>query len=112
MPPGKNERIRMKSFQIALLDSALCLALLAGLALCAGCHTTAESSLFTASGPGWHVQQGQALWRPGSRYPELGGELVMASDAQGRCTIQFTKTPLPLVLAQTTPTNWLIEFPP
>ena len=35
----------------------------------------------------------------------------MASDAQGRCTIQFTKTPLPLVLAQTTPTNWLIAFP-
>ena len=36
----------------------------------------------------------------------------MASDADGRCAIQFTKTPLPLVLAQTTRTNWLIEFPP
>ena len=101
----------MKSFQISLLDSALGLALLAGLAPCAGCRTAAPSSLFTASGPGWHVQEGQALWRPGSRYPELGGELVMASDAEGRCTIQFTKTPLPLVLAQTTRTNWLIEFP-
>jgi len=26
--------------------------------------------------------------------------------------IQFTKTPLPLVMAQTTGTNWLIRFPP
>jgi len=36
----------------------------------------------------------------------------MASHADGRCVIQFTKTPLPLVLAQTSRTNWLIEFPP
>jgi hypothetical protein len=42
----------------------------------------------------------------------LGGELVMASHEDGRCAIQFTKTPLPLVMAQTTRTNWLIEFPP
>lgn len=102
----------MRLFHICLLYPALWLALGAGILLSAGCRTATQSPLFTATGPGWRVQEGQALWRPGRRYPELGGELVMASDAEGRCAIQFTKTPLPLVLAQTTRTNWLIEFPP
>ena len=57
------------------------------------------------------MQEGQALWRPGRHFPELGGELVMARDDDGRCMIQFAKTPLPLVLAQTTRENWRIEFP-
>ncbi|MCX6925690.1 MAG: hypothetical protein NT154_21135 [Verrucomicrobia bacterium] len=82
------------------------------LVLLVGCRTLSQSPLFTASGPGWSVREGQALWRPGRGYPELGGELVVASHEDGRCAIQFTKTPLPLVLAQTTRTNWLIAFPP
>ena len=53
--------------------------LLAILMACGGCHT-ATTSLFTASGPGWRVQQGQAIWRPRRGFPELGGDLVMASD--------------------------------
>jgi len=92
--------------------SALWLALLASLPLCSGCRTPRESDLFTTSGPGWRIQEGQALWRPRRGFPELGGDIVMASHADGRCVIQFTKTPLPLVLAQTSRTNWLIEFPP
>ena len=36
----------------------------------------------------------------------------MANHEDGRCLIQFSKTPLALVLAQTTGTNWLIQFPP
>ena len=36
----------------------------------------------------------------------------MASHEDGRCAIEFAKTPLSLVLAQTTRTNWLIAFPP
>lgn len=102
----------MRAFDIHIIYPALRLVLLAGFLLSAGCRTATQSPLFTTSGPGWHVQEGQALWRPGRRYPELGGELVMASHEDGRCAIQFTKTPLPLVMAQTTRTNWLIEFPP
>jgi hypothetical protein len=64
-----------------------------------------------ASGPGWHIQQGQALWRPERGLPEFGGDLVLASDADGRSLIQFDKTPLSLVFVQTTPTHWLIRFP-
>ncbi len=101
----------MRSFEISAFDPALWLALLAGLMLSAGCRTAAQAPLFTATGPGWRVREGQALWRPGRRFPELGGEVVMASHKDGRCTIEFAKTPLPLVLAQTTRTHWLIAFP-
>ena len=88
---------------------ALSLALLAILTLCCGCRTATKP--FTTSGPGWRVQEGQALWRPRARLPELGGDLVVAIHEDGRCVIQFSKTPLPLVMAQTTRTNWFIEFP-
>jgi hypothetical protein len=84
--------------------------LLAILALCGGCQT--PRNLFTASGDGWHIQQGQALWRPSRGMPELGGDLVLASHEDGRCLVQFDKTPLSLVSAQTTPARWLIQFPP
>jgi hypothetical protein len=80
------------------------------LVLSCGCQTTTQS-LFTASGPGWHVQQGQALWRPQRGLPEFGGDLVLASNADGRSLIQFDKTPLSMVFAQTTPDRWLIRFP-
>jgi len=84
--------------------------LLALVILSDGCQTAPES-LFTASGPGWRVQQGQALWRPGRGYPEVGGDLVLASHEDGRCLIEFAKMPMPLAFAQTTGTNWLIRFP-
>jgi hypothetical protein len=96
------ERLNRPVLWLALLTSAM---------FSAGCQT-APRSLFTATGPGWHVQEGQALWRPGREYPELGGDLVLASDADGRCLIQFAKTPMTLVSVQTTRTNWLLQFPP
>lgn len=68
--------------------------------------------MFTTSGSGWKVQEGQALWRPRQGLPELGGDLVMASHADGACAIEFAKTPITLVVAQTTQTNWLVRFPP
>jgi hypothetical protein len=83
---------------------------LAALVLFCGCQTTTQS-LFTASGPGWHIQQGQALWRPKHDLPEFGGDLVLASNADGRALIQFDKTPLSMVFAQTTTNRWLIQFP-
>jgi len=84
--------------------------LLAGCLFLCGCRTTTQS-LFTAAGPGWHVRQGQALWRPKSGLPEIGGDLIFASDGTGRCLIQFDKTPMSMVFAQVTPERWLIRFP-
>jgi hypothetical protein len=92
--------------------SRLWLVLLASFVLCSGCRTPRESDLFTTTEPGWRVQEGQALWRPRRSMPELGGDLVVVSHTDGRCVVQFIKTPLALVLAQTSRTNWLIEFPP
>ena len=102
----------MQWFKACSVGLALRLVLLAVPVLLVGCRTAPHAPLFVAAGPGWRVQEGQALWRPGRELPELGGELVVASHEDGRCAIQFAKTPLPLVLAQTTRTNWLIEFPP
>jgi hypothetical protein len=101
----------MALYEGRLFRPVLWLALLTIAMFSSGCQTATES-LFTATGPGWHVQEGQALWRPGREYPELGGDLVLASDEDGRCLIQFAKTPMTLVSVQTTRTNWLIQFPP
>jgi len=78
--------------------------------VCSGCQT-ASKDLFSASGPGWHVQEGQALWKPGKGLPEIGGDLVLASDAEKRCLLQFTKTPLPLFSGQVTSNRWLFQVP-
>ena len=85
--------------------------LLATLVLCAGCQTSVQS-LFTASGLGWRVQEGQALWRPRKGLPEIAGDLVVVRDENQRCLLQFSKTPITLVTAQTTSNRWLIQFPP
>ena len=62
--------------------------------------------------PGWKVRQGQALWRmPGNR-PELAGELLVALNVDGRCFLEFSKQPFPLVRARCGDAKWEIEFPP
>ncbi len=92
--------------------AGLRLALTAWLLLGGGCITSPDKTLFTTGGSGWLVRQGQAVWRPGRHYPELAGEIVLAQNPDGCASLQFTKTLLPVMLAQTTKTNWLIQFPP
>ena len=75
-----------------------------------GCQTVPQN-LFTISGPGWHIQQGQALWTPKRGAPQFGGDLILATDANGRSLAQFDKTPLTIVTAQITPGHWLLRFP-
>jgi hypothetical protein len=89
---------------------AFLLAFLAGIFFFCGCATT-PNNLFTASGPGWHIQQGQALWTPKRGGPQIGGDIVLATDGNGRSLVQFDKTPLTIVTVQTTPDQWLIHFP-
>ena len=100
---------RVKIHGSSLTLGLACLALSL---LCGGCRTASEKLLLNTTGPEWRVQQGQALWRAGKQYPELGGDLVLARNSDGSCVMQFTKTPFSLVVAQTTLTNWYIEFPP
>ncbi|MGO8927251.1 MAG: hypothetical protein ACLQU3_10220 [Limisphaerales bacterium] len=101
----------MRVLESRMFCVVLWLASLPLLGLACGCHSTPKP-LFVVSGPGWHVQEGQTLWRPRHGYPEIGGDVLLASHEDGRCLIQFAKTPVSLVLAQTTRTNWLIQFPP
>jgi len=90
--------------------SALGLVLLSSLLFLCGCQSPVKN-LFEATGPNWHVQQGQALWRPKTGLPEFGGDLVLASDDAGRHLIQFDKTPMAILSAQITSNRWLIKFP-
>ena len=85
-------------------------ALLAVLLLSCGCRTTPQN-LFAVSGPGWRVQQGQALWRPANGLPQFGGDLVFAGDTNGCSFVEFDKTPLTLVAAEITPARWQVRFP-
>jgi hypothetical protein len=106
---GDNNGYNMR-FLKASPACILQLFLLAGLFLFSGCATTPEN-LFTVSGPGWTVQQGQALWTPRSGAPQIGGDLVLAADGNGRALVQFEKMPMSLVTAQVTPEFWTIRFP-
>ena len=101
---------RPRQFAECLSRLFLLPALLAGLMILCGCRT-ATQNLFAAAGPGWRVQQGQALWRPERGMPEFGGDLVFATDDAGRCLIQFDKTPMAILSTQTTTNRWLITFP-
>jgi hypothetical protein len=107
---SNNNPNNMRLFKSKFLCS-LCLAFGIALLLSSGCATTKTESLFTVSGPGWHIQQGQALWTPKTGAPQFGGDLVVATDANGQSLVQFDKTPLTIVAVQTTSTQWLLRFP-
>jgi hypothetical protein len=78
--------------------------------LAASCRTAPPLPPADFSAPGWHVQQGQAVWKPSSSRPELAGELLLATNANGNFLVQFSKMPFPLATAQTSGKQWQIEF--
>src|SRR5688572_11265650 len=77
---------------------------------CGACHTVSPFAAANLSEPGWTVREGQAVWRPKTGAPEIAGELLLASHRNGETWLQFTKTPLPLVVARITTNRWQIEF--
>ena len=77
-----------------------------------GCRSVVEFAAVDVSQPGWGVEQGQAVWKPKPAGPELSGELLWASHADGRFLLQFLKTPITLVEAQGDASDWQIAFPP
>ena len=86
------------------------LSLLLMAALAAGCRTAPPLPPADFSAPGWHVQQGQAVWKPSSHRPELAGDLLLATNANGNVFVQFSKMPFPLATAQISGGQWQIEF--
>jgi len=80
--------------------------------LCAlGCRTFPPLPAVNLSEPGWTVRTGQAVWRPKHETPEIAGDLLLATNPDGRRLVQFTKTPLALIIAQITTNSWQIESP-
>jgi hypothetical protein len=83
-------------------------AVVALLLLLTGCATSRPLPPADLSAPGWAVQSGQAVWKSGNS--DLAGELIFAQRPDGSSALQFIKTPLPLVSAQTRETRWTITF--
>jgi hypothetical protein len=90
----------------AVILGVACLTLL----LQAACRTSPVTPQVDLSEPGWRISRGQAVWRASRKSPEIAGELLMATNANGHTLIEFTKTPLPLLIARTTPESWRVEL--
>jgi hypothetical protein len=100
----------MRSFK-SNLPRLFPLFFLAASLLFSGCETNKTQNLFAVTGSAWTIKQGQGLWTARRGAPQIGGDIVLASDGNGRSFVQFDKTPLTIVTAQTTPERWLIRFP-
>src|SRR5215471_693596 len=84
------------------VSALVCFCLAAALA---GCQSTPLPKINLAE-PGWTVRQGQAIWRAGTGIPDMAGDLLVATNTNGRTLIQFTKTPFPMIVAQATTNAW------
>ncbi len=85
-------------------------ALLLGASLGVSCRSPVRLPPADLSAPGYRVQQGQALWKPAKTRPELAGELLLATKANGDFFVQFTKTPFTLATAQRVGDQWQIDL--
>ena len=80
--------------------------------LLTACSTTPKLPPADFSQPGWIVRQAQAVWTPKRGGPEIAGEVLIARHDDQRAFVQFSKTPFPILVAQTTPKRWEITFIP
>lgn len=62
--------------------------------------------------PGWTVREGQAIWRRKSGGEGIAGDILVATRPDGQAFVQFSKTPFPLLVAQSTPKAWTFDIPP
>ena len=97
---------RPKRHSSIILFSALLLVLCVP-----ACRTLPPLPSVNLAEPGWTVREGQAIWRPKRAAPEIAGEILVATQHDGRALVQFTKTPFPFVSARTQTNAWQIEFP-
>jgi hypothetical protein len=81
------------------------------LLLCAACRTTQPLPPVDLTQHGWVLRHGQALWRLPSTDTELAGELTSASHPDGTILLEFTKTPVTLVIARLDEQSWELNSP-
>jgi len=106
-PRWQFQTIGLNSRNLSQLHSLFWLVSVLG---CGACRTAAPLAAANLSEPGWTIREGQAVWRPKVEAPEIAGELLVATHRNGQTFLQFTKTPLPLVVARVTTNRWQIEF--
>ena len=80
------------------------------LMFCVSCRTANPPPAADLSAPGWHLLQGQVVWKPTADRAELAGDLLLATNDDGNFFVQFTKSPFPLVTAEDMNGQWQIEF--
>jgi hypothetical protein len=90
----------------------LLLVFLLGLSGLTACRTAPPLPPLNLAEAGWSTHQGQAVWRSKKGAPEISGELILATHTDGRNFVQFTKTPLPFVVAQSSTNTWQVLFVP
>jgi len=78
--------------------------------LTTGCRSRPPIPPADLAAPGWSVYQGQAVWKPNQSRPELAGDLLVATNRNGDCLVEFTKTPFALASARRLGERWRIEF--
>jgi hypothetical protein len=79
-------------------------------ALALGCQAPRFGAIDLAQ-PDWKLRTGQAVWKPDRDKPEIVGDLLLATRANGEGYLQFSKA-LPIVTARLDPEGWEVEFPP
>ncbi|MGZ8901253.1 MAG: hypothetical protein ACXW3Z_14265, partial [Limisphaerales bacterium] len=81
--------------------------LLGALLVFPGCATTSQRSIapLDTATPGWTTRQGQAVWQPAGKDPEIAGDVVISSHPQSGAYVQFSKT-LPILSATLAPAGW------
>ncbi len=90
----------------------LIFSLLVVAAVFTACQTVPPPPPANFAEAGWKVRQGQALWKGENAISEIAGELLVATHTNGQVYVSFSKTPVTLVSAQSTPNQWYINFPP
>ncbi|MCL4179415.1 MAG: hypothetical protein KJ072_16935 [Verrucomicrobia bacterium] len=92
------------------VQRALGLALCAALPLLVACRTPPAIPPVDLAQPGWRLDHGQAIWRLPAGEAELAGELTAAVHPEGSVILEFTKTPLTLVVARVDSAAWQLNL--
>lgn len=110
---GRNGVVTMKLRVASTLRNGIPVFLAALFLFCVlGCRTTAPLPPIDLNEPGWSIETGQVLWKMNASSPEIVGELVMASNTDGRFLLQVFKDPLPLLAAQSEAGRWQLTDVP
>jgi hypothetical protein len=80
------------------------------LCLLTACRTPPAMPPVDLNQPGWRLEHGQAAWRLPSGDADLAGELTAAFHADGSVILEFTKTPLALVVVRLGPDFWQLHL--